>query len=859
VLFPDPLFLKGLFIAEAIIVKGRPPSFSRRVLRHPAIVPVVLSLGVVLSVISFSVLRAWERAALKQSAEEIAREQVDRLQVLVLRSMEALHSVASLHGATGRFDRREFRRFVQPALDRQPELLALSWDPVVPATLRREYESAAAADGLRDFHFREADGEGRLTAALDCPAYVPVYFIEPLERNLGALGYDLSSDPERRMTLERARDTGQPVASAAIQLKQRTNNGAGFLVVLPVYHYAVPRSLGERREQLDGFAIAVFSVSDLVGGSFAKLKEKGIDAWLLDESGSRRLIFANNDQPAPLRASGSPPEIVAEIPGRQWAVRYRPGADFMVLQKRHSSWIVLFAGLALSGLTSAYLYGAWRWAGEIAATNAILEQEMTVRKNAEAAADQANQAKSEFLASMSHEIRTPLNAILGYTQLMQRDPDFSPEQHDIVRGINASGHHLLGLINEILDLAKIEAGRMELQLVDFDLTEMGKTLAATFRPLCAQKRIGFRLNLDVAAARHVRGDEGKLRQTLINLLGNAVKFTGSGEICLGFTVLSGDRWRFEVVDTGLGIPDDEQSEIFKPFYQCRTAQHQGGTGLGLAIAQRQVELLGGRLELESCRGVGSRFYFEITIPGAQPAGVAVVPRVLRLKTGSKVRALVVDDRLENARILGQMLSQIGCEVALAGAGAEASLIARQFQPDMAFIDLLMPEMDGAAAARALLSDPQTSQLKIVAHSAAALAGFREAARQAGCVDFLAKPIRAEEVYECLRKYLGVEFDYAPQQAEPSEDWSGWDSPPIHLPHDLCSRLTTAAELHSSTALKLCLQELRQLGPEAVHLAEHIRHLMRSYDMDSILRLMSAASSPVFSEPSSASPHGLIST
>jgi len=531
----------------------------------------------------------------------------------------------------------------------------------------------------------------------------------------------------------------------------------------------------------------------------------------------------------------------------------------MEFQKRRGSWIVLIAGLALTGLTSAYLYGAWRWAGEIAATNAILEQEIAVRQKAEAAAEQANQAKSDFLTSMSHEIRTPLNAILGYTQLMQRDPDFSAEQHDIVRGISASGHHLLGLINEILDLAKIEAGRMELQPVDFDLTEMGKTLAVTFRPLCAQKRIGFRLNLDASAARHVKGDEGKLRQALINLLGNAVKFTNSGEICLGLKLLSAGRWRFEVIDTGLGIPEEEQAEIFKPFYQGRTAQHQGGTGLGLAIAQRQVELLGGQLELQSRRGAGSRFYFEIPLPAAQSACAAATPRILGLKAGCNVRALVVDDHLENARILGRMLSEIGCEVALAQDGAETAQIARQFQPHIAFIDLLMPGIDGAAAARALLDDAQTCRVKIVAHSAAALASFREAARQAGCVDFLAKPIRAEEVYECLRKYLGVEFEYAQMQTEPSEDWSGWDAPPIPLPHDLCSRLTTAAELHSSTALKLCLQELRQLGPEAIQLAEHIRHLMRSYDMDSILRLMSVAASPVFADPPSVSAHGLVSS
>ncbi len=418
---PIRCFSKDLFIEDAIIAKGRPLGSLRRVLRHPAIVQVAFCLGVVLSLISFSVFRSWERAALKQNAEEIVREQVDKLQVMVLRSMEALHSVACrLYGASGRFDRREFRSLRPAGVETPARIARPVLGPCRPGSapspiLRWRLRRTACAI----FIFARPVGQEDRQCRSDRPAsYVPVYYIEPLERNLGALGYDLTSDCERRQTLERARDTGQPVASAAIQLKQRTNNDAGFLVVLPIYENAKPSSVAERRAELDGFAIAAFSVSDLVGASFSKLKDKGIDAWLWDESGSRKLIYANSDQPVPMTSNGLPPDVMAEIPGRQWIVQYRPNPELMKVQERRGSWIVLFAGLALTGLTSAYLYGAWRWTGEIAATNTVLEQEIAVRKKAEAAAEQANQAKSDFLASMSHEIRTPLNAILGYTQLM---------------------------------------------------------------------------------------------------------------------------------------------------------------------------------------------------------------------------------------------------------------------------------------------------------------------------------------------------------------------------------------------------------------------------------------------------------
>lgn len=382
---------------------------------------------------------------------------------------------------------------------------------------------------------------------------------------------------------------------------------------------------------------------------------------------------------------------------------------------------------------------------------------------------------------------------------------------------------------------------MELNPIDFDLAVLANGLVATFRPLCAQKKIGFRLELPAGKHHRVHGDEGKLRQVLINLVGNAVKFTSAGEVALRMLREPGGGWQFEVFDTGLGIPLEEQSQIFKPFHQGSGAQHQGGTGLGLAIAQRQVELLGGKLELKSERGVGSRFFFVIPLAETQTAVNEAAPAVVRLASGNSVRALVVDDNRENREVLGRMLSSVGCDVLFATDGAEALTVVRERRPEIIFLDLLLPGMSGAAVAQKICDEFGGTTPKLVAHTASVLALHREDALAAGCVDFITKPFECEQIYECVERQLGVKF----QRAEPAVDDPALDTPleRVALPEALCARLMVAAELHSTTALKACLQELRQLGPETQRLADRVRLLMRSYDMDGIQRLLAQVVPP----------------
>jgi signal transduction histidine kinase/CheY-like chemotaxis protein len=756
-------------------------------------------------------MRGWEQRESKKHAADLAQEQAEKLRVSILRSLEVLYSVAALHAAEGGIQRTQFRQFVQQALARQPELQALSWNPVVPAAARGQFESNAAAAGLTNFQIREENAEGQFQRAGPRPKYVPVYFIEPPERNANALGFDLASDAERLAALDQACDRGQPVATAPIHLAQGPRDQAGLLVLLPVYGEGIPANPADRRGKLAGFAVAVFRMNDLVRTECHELLKKGIEARLLDDSAGRAPLYGSRP------ATGD--QVGLEVAGRRWLMVFSPTSQFLAAQSHAQSWLMFAGGLAFTLLTAGYLFGAWRRTVGIAA---------------------ANQAKSDFLASMSHEFRTPLNAVLGYTQLLERDASQSPEQRDSLAGIGASGRHLLGLINQVLDHSKIEAGRMELNPVDFDLATLTDGLTATFRPLCAGKRITFHLELAADRPLYVRGDEGKLRQVLINLVGNALKFTDVGEVALRIFRVREGAWRFEVLDTGLGIPPEEQRDVFKPFHQGRGARHQGGTGLGLAIAQRQVELLGGQLELKSDRGAGSRFFFTIPLAASQGAAVESPSRVLRLSPGCAVRALVVDDNRDNREVLGKMLSRVGCEVHLAADGPGALAAARVHRPLVVFLDLLLPGWSGLETARKLLAAPVAPAPKLIAHTASALALYRAEALAAGCADFIAKPFDCEQVYACLERQLGVRFE----RDEPAA--AGVPEPPLEriaLPEGMCARLQVAAELHSTTTLKAYLQELRQLGPDACRLADHIRQLLRSYDMDGIQRLLARVVAP----------------
>ena len=445
-------------------------------------------------------------------------------------------------------------------------------------------------------------------------------------------------------------------------------------------------------------------------------------------------------------------------------------------------------------------------------------------------AEAANESKSVFLANMSHEIRTPMNAILGYAQILDAAENLPKEHRKAVETIEQSGEHLLGLINAILDISKIEAGREQPNPTDFNLQGLLEGLSRMFEMRCYQKRLNWKLDADIGE-KYVHGDEGKLRQVLINLLGNAVKFTEFGEVKMTVEARDGNQYLFSVLDTGAGIPEDKQASIFEPFRQEKEGMRQGGTGLGLAISRRHVQLMGGDMTLVSTPGEGAQFSFTLTLPPGQAVAETETDwsGVNHLADGHSVHALVVDDVTSNREVLSQMLTMIGATVETAENGKEAlDLIARKM-PDIVFMDIRMPGMDGTETLAHLFERYGREATVVIAVTASVFEHQRMQYLDMGFNGFIDKPIRAEQIYENLVEHLGAEYTYAKAE-ESTEIPVEADLEVVDLSSELYSRLKNAAEEYSITDLRAVLIDIRE---EAPALAKRLDNLAGQFDMEGI--------------------------
>ncbi len=383
-------------------------------------------------------------------------------------------------------------------------------------------------------------------------------------------------------------------------------------------------------------------------------------------------------------------------------------------------------------------------------------------------AEAANQAKSIFLANMSHEIRTPLNAVLGFSQIMLHDPSLSPDNLHNLQTVNRSGEHLLDLINNVLDMAKIEAGRMVLEQTTFNLPGLFADVVDMFAPKAESKGLQLIHESQPGMVSFIEGDAGKLRQIIINLLGNAIKFTSQGGVSLSAsTCLRNDStWlNIEVKDSGPGISEEDLGNVFGAFEQTEVGRKShGGTGLGLAISREYARLLGGDLTVTSEPGHGACFL--LSIPVIESAQAPVIQangcsrRIRRLKPGQPpCRVLLVDDRDTNREILIKMLAPLGFIMIEAENGQAALEAFSAHSPHLILMDVVMPVMDGREATRRIRALPEGKDVPIIAVTASVFEEQLQEVIKTGAVDFLRKPLKQEELYEKMARYIPAEFEY----------------------------------------------------------------------------------------------------
>ncbi len=398
-------------------------------------------------------------------------------------------------------------------------------------------------------------------------------------------------------------------------------------------------------------------------------------------------------------------------------------------------------------------------------------------------AEAASRTKSEFLANISHDLRTPLNGILGYAQILARDTSLDSRTREAVSIIEKSGNHLLNLINDILDVSRIEAQKLVLSPEPFRLTSFLDDIADIVTLQASQKGLDLHTDFDSGLPGVVVGDQKRLRQILLNLLHNAVKFTESGDIWFRARPTDG-LITFEVEDTGAGIPEDQLEEVFSPFKQLtKHIQTEEGTGLGLAIVKRLVAMMGGSVQVESRPGEGSRFYFTIELPVSGDAlDAPSTTSSISGYEGPRRKILVVDDKRENRSVLRAMLEPLGFVVAEAADGAEGLEVIGAGRPALVFMDLVMPVVDGFEAIRAIRERPAIADTRVVAISASVAETIRQECIRVGFDDFLPKPFRQSDLLEAIRSLLGVVWvhDRASSRPDPSRARSDDHVPPDEL-------------------------------------------------------------------------------
>ena len=677
---------------------------------------------------------------------------------------QALLMLRALFVSSQTVTRAEFSSFAVEQLQFADSVSTLEWAPRIVAAQRADFERQQREQEPA-FEIRQQSA-GVLVSALPRSEYFPITYIEPMQNNRPALGLDLLADPSRAEFIRRVQHTRRFQVSEQLVWPQPEKNGWHVLAGLP---YPVGSDTTPVSVPLEGLLVAVIDVEAMLHKAIADDRVAGLSAevWLEDGSGHLQRLL-RWPEVAASHGSDSQTQVVQHFGDRRWQLQVTTSASEAPSAVR--AWLALAIGLLLAGGLGVYLLSSNQYTARVEAEVAERTEELLVARDQAVA---ASQAKSQFLASMSHEIRTPLTAIMGYTELLLDDPQTPAPVKTPLAVVLDSSRTLLTLINDVLDLAKIEAGHMRLAPQRCSVLALVQEVVQLLQPRAEQKQLLLLTDYRFPLPANVQTDPLRIRQILLNLLGNAIKFTDIGQIQLQLQAEhDGERVRFRisVSDTGVGIAAADQQRIFDPFEQAGNGagQRHAGTGLGLAISRQLARLLGGDIRVHSVPGQGSTFVFEFL---AEPLDDAQL--VSEFERGPLFdnkqarprftgRVLVAEDNTVNAKLATQLLQACGAQVDIAGDGLIAlSMLEKarqQQQPyDLVFMDMQMPRMDGYEAVQKLRAAGFT--LPVIALTANAMGGDAERCLAAGCDAFASKPFQRSEIEALLRQFLKLKpFD-----------------------------------------------------------------------------------------------------
>lgn len=740
-----------LIVTPLMLAFFAPSSEFWRPRRVALVVPMLVATTLVVG--AYVGVSRWEQQRIETEFSHKAGKLVDVLEAEASRQIEALAWVDRFYSASNFVDRNEFHAFAYPATQKNPALRALVWAPRVAGTERAAFEAQQRRDGIADFHILEREKSGGVTEAASRAEYFPVLYVEPNTGNLRTIGFDLASDATRNAALMRARELHAPASSARIQLVQDVSSAVpwSILVFYPNFH----RVAGN--QTLRGFLIGVVNIQDMIATALS-LHDQTRFALQLDDISSDRdaqLLYAAHVD-ASWKSSALSYERSFDMAGRLWRARFYATPAFNAEHGLWQAWGVLAAGMLFTALLEIYMLTVTgrtaRVEQQVAQRTAELRQSNNALTAAKEQAEQASQAKSDFLSSMSHELRTPLNAVLGFSELLRYADNLTATQQDHARNIQRAGEHLLSLINDVLDLSRIEARQIRLTLEPVPVLDLMRECRALLKPLADVRRLRFAG--DDGAEVYVFADRTRLRQAMMNLLSNAVKYNQEGgEIEFSCTA-SGGRVVFQVRDSGVGLSAAQQASLFQSFN--RLGQERSaiqGSGIGLVITRQLVEMMQGHIGVRSAEGVGTTFWIDL------PAGVPeeILPedplrdesRILGSAAGHGRTVLYVEDNVSNMALVEAVLQKFWRDITLlkAASGEEGLALARVQRPDVILMDINLPGMDGYQTADQLKQDPATRHIPVIALTA--IARGDESLGNAGFAHYLAKPIHIPRLIAVL--------------------------------------------------------------------------------------------------------------